>query len=76
MLIIQLQEIFREVFDNQNITITKNTSPDEIDDWDSFNHVKLILSLEETFDIKFDVEEVMELNKVGDIISAVKNKKS
>ena len=76
MLIIQLQEIFREVFDNQNLTITENTSPDEIDDWDSFNHVKLILSLEETFDIKFDVEEVMELNKVCDIISAVKNKKS
>ena len=75
-MIIQLQEIFREVFDNQNLTITENTSPDEIDDWDSFNHVKLILSLEETFDIKFDVEEVMELNKVCDIISAVKNKKS
>ena len=75
-MIIRLQEIFREVFDNQNITITENTSPEEIEDWDSFNHVKLILSLEEAFDIKFDVEEVLELNKVSDIINAVKNRKS
>ena len=75
-MIIRVQEIFREVFDNQNITITENTSPEEIEDWDSFNHVKLILSLEEAFDIKFDVEEVVELNKVSDIINAVKNKKS
>ena len=75
-MIIRVQEIFREVFDNQNITITENTSPEEIEDWDSFNHVKLILSLEEAFDIKFDVEEVLELNKVSDIINAVKNKKS
>lgn len=75
-MIIRVQEIFREVFDNQNITITENTSPEEIEDWDSFNHVKLILSLEEAFDIKFDIEEVLELNKVSDIINAVKNKKS
>ena len=75
-MIIRLQEIFREVFDNQNITITENTSHEEIEDWDSFNHVKLILSLEEAFDIKFDVEEVVELDKVSDIINAVKNKKA
>ena len=75
-MIIRLQEIFREVFDNQNITITENTSPEEIEHWDSFNHVKLILSLEETFGIKFDVAEVVELNNVSDIISAIKNKNS
>ena len=55
-----LGRIFREVFDNDSMEITFETSTDLIDDWDSVNHVKLVLSIEEEFDIRFDMEAVYE----------------
>lgn len=72
----QLQNIFREVFDDDKIELSMDTSSDDLEDWDSFNHVKLILSCEESFDIKFDVQEVAELTNIRSLILTIKNKLS
>ncbi len=70
----KLQEIFREVFDDVDIKINMEFSSEDLDEWDSFNHVKLILSCEESFDIKFDIQEVAELNNIKSLVDAIKNK--
>tara|TARA_B100001248_G_C27383526_1_gene458393 strand:- start:170 stop:406 length:237 start_codon:yes stop_codon:yes gene_type:complete len=69
-----LEDIFREVFDDENISLSNEMSADDIENWDSLNHVKLLLACEETFDIKFDVQEIEDLKKVKDLISLIEEK--
>ena len=70
----KLQDILREAFDNDTIKLSLDTSSDDIEEWDSFNHVKFILLCEENFNIKFDVQEVAELNNIKSLIETIKNK--
>ena len=69
-----LEDIFREVFDDENISLSNEMSADDIENWDSLNHVKLLLACEETFGIKFDVQEIEDLKKVKDLISLIEEK--
>ena len=69
-----LEDIFREVFDDENISLSNEMSADDIENWDSLNHVKLLLACEETFNIKFDVQEIEDLKKVKDLISLIEEK--
>ena len=70
----KLEEIFREVFDDEKISINNEMDSNDIESWDSLNHVKLILACEEVFKIKFEVQEVDDLKKVKDLISLIKEK--
>ena len=70
----KLEEIFRETFDDETISLNDEMSADDIENWDSLNHVKLILACEETFNIKFETQEVDDLKKVKDLISLIKEK--
>ena len=69
-----LTDIFREVFDDENITISDNTSTADIPDWDSLGHITLIATIESEFDIKFSVDEVVDTQSVGGIISLLQEK--
>ena len=66
-----LGRIFREVFDNDSMEITFETSTDLIDDWDSVNHVKLVLSIEEEFDIRFDMEAVSYVTNIKKFVEVI-----
>ena len=59
----KLEEIFRETFDDETISLNDEMSADDIENWDSLNHVKLILACEETFNIKFETQKLMILEK-------------
>ncbi len=72
----KLEEIFREVFDDEKISINNEMDSNDVENWDSLNHVKLILACEEVFKIKFEVQEVDDLRKVKDLISLIKEKTS
>ncbi len=72
----KLEEIFREVFDDEKIILNNEMNSNDIKNWDSLNHVKLILACEEVFKIKFEVQEVDDLNKVKDLISLIEEKTS
>ncbi len=71
-----LQEIFRQVFDDDRLVIAPETSRREIADWDSVAHVKLILSLEEEFGIRFTEDEVSCVQTVGDFLAAIETHKA
>ena len=73
-----LGRIFREVFDNDSMEITYETNSDIIDDWDSVNHVKLVLSIEEELDIRFetgDVSYVTTIRKFVEVINRLQMEK-
>jgi len=64
----KVQDIFRDTFDDENIVIDDNTNADDIDEWDSFNHINLVAAIEKAFNIKFALGELQELSNVGDMI--------
>ena len=66
-----LQEIFRQVFDDDGLVVAPNTSRRDVAEWDSVAHVKLILSLEEEFGIRFTEDEVTSMQTVGDLLGAI-----
>jgi acyl carrier protein len=68
----RLAEIFEDVFDEENIKITPELSAKDVDGWDSLTHIRLILTIEKTFKIKFSTSEIGRLENVGDLVSLVK----
>lgn len=69
-----LQDIFRDIFDDDGITLTPQTSAADIPEWDSFNHVNIVVASEMKFGVKFRASELDELNNVGDFVELVEQK--
>ena len=72
----KLTSIFREVFDNDDLVLTAQTTAADIDDWDSVNHIRLMISIEAEFRIKFTVDEIAEAADVGEFVSLIRGKLS
>ena len=68
----QLEIILANVLEIDIDQITDETSPDHIENWDSFNHLMLISEIETKFDVKFTMDEVGQIKKVSDIKSLLK----
>jgi len=69
-----VQEIFQDVFDDEALVITDETNADDIEDWDSLEHITLIVAMEKEFKMKFDIKEVNKLENVGGMIDLIKRK--
>ena len=67
----RLQQIFREAFDNDKLTLTDSLSPETMPDWDSLAHIKLLVGCEEEFGVKFSIEETMDSTSVGKLKSVL-----
>lgn len=63
----RLQQVFREVFDDDDIVLTDATTARDIPDWDSLAHVSLIVAVEREFAIRFTSTEVNALKNVGEL---------
>lgn len=70
----RLEKIIREVFDIETETINENWTSDHIPDWDSVGHLNLIMEVEKEFGIKIEIEEMFEIEKLGDIIKLLTKK--
>ena len=70
----RLQQIFREAFDNNKLTLTDALSPETMPAWDSLAHVKLMMGCEEEFGVKFTIEETVESTSVGKLKSVLASK--
>lgn len=70
-IIVKLQEIFRDVLDNESIVLTRETTVDDVDEWDSLSHVQLVIAVEKEFKLKFTSKEIMSWANVGDIIDCI-----
>lgn len=72
----RLENVFRQVFDDDEIVINENTTADDIEEWDSLTHIQLIVEIENEFSIKFSMVETMKLKNVGELISLIEKKTS
>ena len=68
----QLSEVFQSVFDDDSIQLTPELSAKDVDGWDSIAHIRLILTVEKAFKIKFSTSEVGKLANVGDLLALIK----
>lgn len=70
----KLQEIFRDIFDDEELEIFDEMNAEDLEDWDSLTHIQLIVEIEQEFGIKFTTEEVSESKNVGEFIELINSK--
>ena len=67
----QLNEVFRDVFDDETITVGESTTSDDIEDWDSLEHINLIAAVEQQFGMKFNMGQVVSMKNVGEMVDII-----
>jgi acyl carrier protein len=70
----ELTPIFREVFDDDSIVLTRETTANDIDAWDSLSHMNMVMAVEVKFKIRFALGELPSLKNVGDLADLVLKK--
>ena len=70
----QLSGIFADVFDDDAIVLKPAMTADDVDGWDSLTHIRLIISVEKAFKIKFSTAEVGKLKNVGEFVDLIASK--
>jgi len=69
-----VQNIFRDIFDEEELIINENTNTDDIEEWDSLNHINLVSAIEKEFKIKFSIKEFMMMKDIYAIIDMILEK--
>ena len=67
----RLNNVFRDVFDDESIIVSESTTADDIEDWDSLEHIKLVVAVENEFGMKFNMNEVTTMKNVGDMVNII-----
>lgn len=70
-----LNEVFQDVFDDDTIEVHEETTADDIEDWDSFEHINLIVAIEKQFQVKFKMGEVSKLKNVSEMVDLILERK-
>ncbi len=68
-----LNEVFRDVLDDESITVNDDTTADDIDDWDSLEHINLIAAVEQQFGIKFNMGQIVTMKNVGEMVDIIES---
>ena len=71
MIYARLNKVFRDVFDDDSITVNPKTTANDIEDWDSLEHITLIAAVEKEFKMKFEMGEISSMKNVGEMASIV-----
>ena len=69
-----LNEVFRDLFDDEAINVTDTTTAAEIEDWDSLEHINLIVAVEKIFGMKFSMGEVNKMKNVGEMADLIQQR--
>ena len=70
-----LNEIFRNVFDDPEMVVTPEMSAEDVPEWDSFNHINILVAAEMRFGVKFGTAEIDALRNVGDFAALIERKR-
>ena len=67
----RLTDVFRDTFDDDSIELCDETTSNDIEDWDSFEHVNLIVAVEDEFEIKIPMGKVVTMKNVGEMVDII-----
>lgn len=67
----RVNKIFCDIFDDESITVTDTTTADDIEDWDSLEHINIIVAMEKEFSMKFTMSEVTGMKSVGEAVDII-----
>jgi acyl carrier protein len=70
----KLTAIFREIFEDEALVVTPATTADDVEGWDSMNHITIVVETERRFGVKFQTAEIEELKNVGEFIELIGKK--
>ena len=63
---------FRETFEDHTLELSPEMTATDVENWDSFNHINLVIAIETAFDITFATKEIAAMQNVGDLITSLK----
>ena len=67
----RLNEVFRDVFGDDDITVDDDTTADKIEGWDSLRHITLLAAIEDEFDIEFSMGQTVKMKNVGEMVDYI-----
>ena len=70
----RLNKVFQDVFDDETITVKAETTANDIEDWDSLEHINLMVAIEKEFGFKFNMNEVTSMKNVGEMVSIIQER--
>jgi acyl carrier protein len=70
----QVEQIFRELFDDPSLTLNRELTADDVEAWDSLSHVNLVSQIESEFDVRFALGEIQTLTNVGEMLDLLQEK--
>jgi acyl carrier protein len=70
----RLTKVFEDVFEDDSILVTPELSAKDVNGWDSLTHIRLMLTVEKVFKIKFSTSEIGKLQNVGDLVRLIETK--
>ncbi len=70
----KINEVFRDVFEDDSITFVDETTAADIEDWDSLEHINLVNAIEQEFGIKFNMGQIVSMKNVGEMADIIMEK--
>jgi acyl carrier protein len=67
----QIEDVFREVFEDDDLVITTQTTARDVEAWDSLMHIQLVTAIEKKFQIRFTLGEIQNFKNVGDVQACI-----